>query len=196
MNYAEYGLDTVKKSEDEGRKGYYTCPFCGNDKIEKGFSLCFAHFCICKSCIYKADTLTGQWLPDDGNGCFKCGKQNKGKVYDSMFYDPHGGVSICKDCIQWAKEIFPRHVWEWAELEFPNIAEVLAGTREHKIIEKKYSNKLLVKAEQTVYSIIQKEAPDKEEWQDLYFIYQRLLNMHHAIRVRNLSTPLPIKPKK
>lgn len=104
MSYAEYGLDTVKKSQDEGAVGKSYCPWCQR-QVTTGFSLCFSNFCICPDCVVTAVDQTKRWKKDDGHGCFKCCKTDKNKVHDKLFFDKASSLSICQDCIDWAKQV-------------------------------------------------------------------------------------------
>lgn len=104
-NYAEYGLDTTKRSQDEGKAGFRQCTWCGDQTVTRGFSMCFSNFCICPECVRLAFTLKDRWHTDPKNGCFKCERDNKGKVYGEMFFDIHDSLSICADCLRWAAEV-------------------------------------------------------------------------------------------
>jgi PRTRC genetic system protein E len=104
MNYAAYGLDTVKKETDEPTKGQGYCCWCYRT-VDSGFSMCFQHFCICLDCASRAQDqklLAEAWIApqDKYDQCFKC--KNKGV---ELFVNPSKNIGICEECILWAKDV-------------------------------------------------------------------------------------------
>lgn len=107
-DYASYGLDTVKKTHDEGHVGSSYCPWCLNANVSKGFSMCFSNWCICPSCVWLAHTDSMRKNKDFWNEdyeCYKCGKKNV-----LCFISPTKGITlgICVDCIQWAHDVLSK----------------------------------------------------------------------------------------
>lgn len=107
MAYSDFGLDDTKKSKDDDQLGVNSyCPWCQKD-VANGFSMCFSHFCICIDCLERALNKKRGWKPDDGNGCFKCykGKAKEKPVYEKLFYDKAGSLSICEECVKWGHDV-------------------------------------------------------------------------------------------
>ncbi len=113
MKYSDYGLDEVKKSQDDGSKQKtWHCLWgdegneMGGHEVTNGFNLCFASFVICRDCVETADELehSHRWITAD---CFKCSTKEL-KVYSSKDADPQNGISLCSKCLVWAKETFTK----------------------------------------------------------------------------------------
>jgi PRTRC genetic system protein E len=104
-DFASYGLDTVKKTHDEGQAGSSFCPWCNNNNVEKGFSMCFSNWCICPSCVWVARSDEKRknkkfWQTMD---CWKCKKEVL------CFVSPTAiPLGICVECLQWAHDVLSK----------------------------------------------------------------------------------------
>lgn len=103
-NYASYGLDTVKRSHDEGVLGSFYCCWCMDTGVKKGFSMCFSNWCICPSCVAKANADGERNVMDvwDSEECYKCGKKEV-----LCYLSPAKGmkIGICVECLRWASDV-------------------------------------------------------------------------------------------
>jgi hypothetical protein len=116
--FSAFGLDEKKRSSDKGQVGIMTCSFCWSEHIKLGFSMCFAHFCICDPCVKKGLATFQQPGPMQHDLCEKC--QQEKAVYMPSFYAAEdtkwadkGQVilsnGICLDCLTWADEVLASH---------------------------------------------------------------------------------------
>lgn len=102
MNYAEYGLDTDKKSKDDDSKpSRWLCLWCGGHP-NKGFTMCFSNFVICFQCLHEAKynyvESLARW--EDNVDCFKCNNKKPVRGYRTSPLFPTA-LHICESCIEW-----------------------------------------------------------------------------------------------
>ena len=129
MSYADYGLDTEKKSKDEnGKSRIVYCPFCNNE-TDNGFSLCFSNWSICHSCLERSTKVNNQhkWIDSGKDKCFKCSKSDV-IAYTSI----NETICICKYCIDWGKEVLNNKEKYWTKM----VQETLKGCKvEGKVVK-------------------------------------------------------------
>jgi len=108
MGYEHYGLDTSKKSKDDGQKpDKWWCPWCNND-VNNGFYLCFSNWCICTDCVLTGIIAFSHMQSPRiqiGNEveCFKCGKED---VHGYCTHkDNATKIYLCELCINWADSL-------------------------------------------------------------------------------------------
>lgn len=113
--YSDYGLDDVKRSQDKGGKGMSFCLWTDSldenlggygHNVEKGFNLCFQHFCICPECIQKSFLPENayRWVMDPYQ-CFKCRKKDLACYQEYDFERRGAGLGICRECMEWAAKV-------------------------------------------------------------------------------------------
>jgi hypothetical protein len=116
--FSQFGLDEKKKSRDKGQVGIMTCSFCWSDKISLGFSMCFAHFCICDPCVAKGLADFRNPGPMQYDYCDKCGKEHEVYMPSGWAAADSGWASkdqvllsngMCLDCLTWADEVLGKH---------------------------------------------------------------------------------------
>ncbi|MDX3913800.1 MAG: hypothetical protein QHC79_09690 [Pseudosphingobacterium sp.] len=108
--YSSFGLDEVKRERDEGGKGTGYClwpkltpdhnGFYGHN-VSRGFSLCFAHFVLCKDCAIQSayqENLNRWGL----NECFKCRSTDVLCYHQREYEFSKDNIAICRECIDWA----------------------------------------------------------------------------------------------
>lgn len=102
MRYETYGLDTDKRSQDPPlQPGKCWCLWC-NRRLERGFSMCFQNWSICKDCVSEALAGEKSWRWDSDAWCLKCLKPNQ-KAWASS-PEIATTVHLCEGCVQWAAE--------------------------------------------------------------------------------------------
>ena len=112
MSYSEYGLDTVKKSQDDGQKSAtFFDPWLSQLVTGRNFYLCFSNWVLSQATItafLKQEPV--EPLPDDC--CFKCRAKNTRLHYwiDYKVEERGMDLGICADCIKWASEYVEKEI--------------------------------------------------------------------------------------
>lgn len=88
---------------DEGTAGKLFCPWCENEKISSGFSMCFSNFCICKKCLIELDKEQAK-ENEENDKCFKCNEEKE------LHYTKSKTIGICNACIKWGIEILKLNI--------------------------------------------------------------------------------------
>lgn len=101
-NYANYGLDTEKLSQDPDTKpGKCWCLWC-NRLLQRGFSMCFNNWSICPTCVSGALTGEKAWRWEADTWCLKCMTPHARGYASSP--DNATVVHLCETCMTWAAD--------------------------------------------------------------------------------------------